>query len=51
MMDLYEMTMANGYFSDQDKRCKDWHLMCFTAAIRMEAVCYLCRIRADFGVY
>ena len=33
MMDLYEMTMANGYFNDQD-RIRELHLMYFTAVIR-----------------
>mgnify|MGYP000444119935 CR=1 FL=1 len=36
MMDLYEMTMANGYFNDQDKDTRV-ALMYFTAVIRMVA--------------
>lgn len=36
MMDLYEMTMANGYFNDQDKDTRVAFDV-FTAAIRMAA--------------
>ena len=43
MMDLYEMTMANGYFNDQDKDTR----VAFDVFYRSN----FCRIRADFRVH
>ena len=50
MMDLYEMTMANGYFNDQDKDTRV-ALMYLPQQSGWRRICDFCRVRADFRVH